>query len=1804
MTPPPESVFTLPLPGGRRQLTPGQWRKVEQVLDDWKREVLAAARKHPTRSYRLGVAQAEAFTDLLQGLNVTTLPQGAFGGTGPTMREAQQWAQTYTLHELEDALNVYVGRIKDALLYGLRGAMNPTDIASLMFKATRDASINWRMIARTETARANAAGRLAAIRNMGFDRVWCPPHIGSCKSCKRLVENQDFAISEVEHATNFGRDERDWVACLPVHPNCRHSWLPYDPEVVGAAREQYQRMEEAGLTDEDRLDEMFDSSGQLRPEYAHVDFSAAKTFDPYQEGLAAAVNAVAKRRTPSPPVQRFVSIPALRSDLYQRAVDPDRVLAIVHAIRGGQMMVDDPDHAIEVSERPDGTLWIVDGQHRVEALRLLGHMSVRANVRTGLPWDAEARRCRRLIRKSWNAASVVELPPAPDVPDEEPGAQEDLLAAMLATVDRDSEQPHGTLFDHGRLRDDIALAIEAWWERVAGPDHRAWSRLFVPADGGPLEVQVDYPALRVARPEWRKLADPDLHLAVLAATRQAGRGVAELAPGLPMDVRVGPVTSALLTGMSGRPLWAVGAQKWAGDVPTGWTGKSLADVFPSYAWAPAAPPARGRLLGSDEFEALVTKSHGFTAPMYHVAPADAHDSIRQNGLDRGRGHGDSDKDPNHVQGNYVFRHREDAERYGQLAAEHFDRHYHLWTVETNGLKLHKDPQPGFAQENGEAHYTPDPVEPRRLHHDGTVLHAPGGRITHTVGKAAKPQAANAGVEHWITVHPHGDSEPGQPVLVRNNTDGTMTVIGGAGGNLNYMRLDPSRRVKRDEKTGRSKGSDGAKRTDQPVTPEEHEAAAREREQEVTRAREQLEQVKARQDELKGALHQFVQQELGVDLNDPDLSHRDRQKMLKKARLSALRTLTYGEKQRRDTTDAASPEQLGLDPMPPKDPAEPAEPADGEAPAADRKPAIPLAMSSEQASALLDHFHDLHAIGKIAGQHRRVIAGDAKGSDALQIDWSLGGQEARDERRQKAVEQQARTDLARQLLGTADREYRAGKKGQRAAPNLMYEQAVQRGGFDTVDAFSHSILGQAQLSFEAHKLLGVAGSAQLVAYSIQQEAKRVGKKNLDLDKVQKALKNLTDEQERAVADRGLNRVKRATEMAAFAQTELAASERGESLFTTTMARSMASQKVREAKNALGATIAGLEACSALKTALDRHPGEKLKVGGFTSPARIKELAAKAGIRVGDSDIVKDGTASYTLAIHPERLTGLLRPEKPVDQQKLDRLQGIREGKDFDRLIEAEREPGPGMVHTLDANQAKGKLFLTTAKSGVLAFDPGVGKTHTAIAAAKELMHAEPEAGHRALIVAPTNMLRSWANTLAAQHPGHTVQIVGQSDVNPEKDTTSTAKRKQQLAGDAHFTIVAYESLRSYQGVLDDLHGEGRSHSIVIADELQKAKNENSGIAKTLGKAVDHARSVHGDRTHFWGLTGTPIEKNVSDLHSMVSLSMRAKGQEPPTLKQFAEKHGKQLGEFDSIARGDKIGQFRKGVDEHLFRLTAEAAGNALPDPVRTHHKVELDDEHRAEYQARVNSVNEQIAQYHATKDTENPTAAPAFGGRQALMDALYNRESSALHRKVADNIEATGSFTHGGKEYEHKHVVFGASETSKALFGQDWNKGAKSPGGLHKELEDRGIKVFVGHGSMSSAQNEANYKAFLAHQGKAVFLTNDKNNAGISLQFGENNGQVQHGATHMHHFTVPVNNATIQQREARILRKGAQAKVQYHTYDAGTPIEQRLRDTLESERRTQDLAANSEQQVSGQDTLAHHLQRAGVKAPSKRTDAGT
>lgn len=199
-------------------------------------------------------------------------------------------------HELTGALDRYRDEIRSAVLYGLEQQTNPTNIASLLYRATKAADEDWRLIAQTEVARANALGRLDGCEKAGYGEVWIPPHAGSCRSCKRLIENRVFPVEQLRNAVsaNYKQPQRLWVPALPQHPRCRHTAVPWVREIYETAQQEYVRMRDLGLDDE-TLDAMFDSSGQLRPQYEGDErlaalFAGKTVTDPFDYMLSEVVS--------------------------------------------------------------------------------------------------------------------------------------------------------------------------------------------------------------------------------------------------------------------------------------------------------------------------------------------------------------------------------------------------------------------------------------------------------------------------------------------------------------------------------------------------------------------------------------------------------------------------------------------------------------------------------------------------------------------------------------------------------------------------------------------------------------------------------------------------------------------------------------------------------------------------------------------------------------------------------------------------------------------------------------------------------------------------------------------------------------------------------------------------------------------------------------------------------------------------------------------------------------------------------------------------------------------------------------------------------------------------------------------------------------------------------------------------------------------------------------------------------------------------------------------------------------------------
>ncbi len=68
-----------------------------------------------------------------------------------------------------------------------------------------------------------------------------------------------------------------------------------------------------------------------------------------------------------------------------------------------------------------------------------------------------------------------------------------------------------------------------------------------------------------------------------------------------------------------------------------------------------------------------------------------------------------------------------------------------------------------------------------------LLTAPAGVFRFTLTLTKKGSNLGPG-EKWITIHPHGEGEKGVPVIIREHPDGSASIVGGAGGKLNFLKL--------------------------------------------------------------------------------------------------------------------------------------------------------------------------------------------------------------------------------------------------------------------------------------------------------------------------------------------------------------------------------------------------------------------------------------------------------------------------------------------------------------------------------------------------------------------------------------------------------------------------------------------------------------------------------------------------------------------------------------------------------------------------------------------------------------------------------------------------------------------------------------------------------------------------------------------------------------------------------------------------------------------------------------------------------
>ncbi|MFT4294926.1 MAG: SNF2-related protein [Micropruina sp.] len=333
-----------------------------------------------------------------------------------------------------------------------------------------------------------------------------------------------------------------------------------------------------------------------------------------------------------------------------------------------------------------------------------------------------------------------------------------------------------------------------------------------------------------------------------------------------------------------------------------------------------------------------------------------------------------------------------------------------------------------------------------------------------------------------------------------------------------------------------------------------------------------------------------------------------------------------------------------------------------------------------------------------------------------------------------------------------------------------------------------------------------------------------------------------------------------------------------------------------------------------------------------------------------------------------------------------------------LQELPEVPAPaGLQATLRPYQAHGFRwlhFLYTARlGGILADDMGLGKTMQALALTCALKEAG-ELDRPLLVVAPTSVLGTWAAEATRFAPGLDVRVVGQ-----------TAKKRsasiEELAAGADLVVTSYTLLR-----LDEAEYVAQPWAAVLLDEAQFVKNRQARGYQSVRKL--------SARTKF-AITGTPLENNLMDLWSLLSIVAPGLFADPT---RFSDRYRKPI---ESGSDPDALARLHRRVRPLMLRRTKETVAAELPEKQEQVLSIELAPGHRRLYDKQLALERKKVLGLVDDMKRNRITILAALTRlRQlALSPALVVPGQAAVSAKIDTLIELVSELAAEG----HRALVF-------------------------------------------------------------------------------------------------------------------------------------------------------------------------------------
>jgi len=278
------------------------------------------------------------------------------------------------------------------------------------------------------------------------------------------------------------------------------------------------------------------------------------------------------------------------------------------------------------------------------------------------------------------------------------------------------------------------------------------------------------------------------------------------------------------------------------------------------------------------------------------------------------------------------------------------------------------------------------------------------------------------------------------------------------------------------------------------------------------------------------------------------------------------------------------------------------------------------------------------------------------------------------------------------------------------------------------------------------------------------------------------------------------------------------------------------------------------------------------------------------------------------------------------------------RQVDTLLELDALPRHDLPATLAAElrpyQHEGFAWLAALweleLGGILADDMGLGKTLQTLALVCHARGRNPEVGPF-LVVCPTSVVSTWAAEAARFAPSLDVEAV--------TDTLAKSGRSIDELARADVVVTTYTLLRLDANAYRAVEWAG-----VVLDEAQYVKNHQAKTYRCVRELAAPFKLA---------LTGTPMENNLTELWSLLSITAPGLFPEP---KRFAAEYARPI-----ERRGDpeRLTRLRRRIKPLVKRRSKELVATDLPAKQEQTLLVDLHPRHRKLYETHLQRERQKI-----------------------------------------------------------------------------------------------------------------------------------------------------------------------------------------------------------------------------------------------------